>query len=297
MSSYNGEQYIDEQIESILLQKGCKVKLLVRDDGSTDSTKEILEKYHRSGKLDWYTGENLRSAKSFINLIINCPKEYDYYAFSDQDDVWDFDKLYTAVQLLDKNKKKPTIYCSNALLVDENLNSLDQYVYKHKPEFTLERILISGEIQGATMVMNKHLVKYLDQTEMPEYVPMHDYYISVLCCALGGEIIYDENSHMCYRQHSHNVLGVSTSVSSRIKRNIKRVIKQNSFLDLEKFSYLFLLKNKDKLTNHAVDVLSLASEYKKNFLSRVQLAFLPNLNFGRWNQNITYKIAIILGNL
>ena len=87
LSTYNGERYIKEQIESLLKQENVKVSILVRDDGSTDGTINILNEYQKQGKLKWYTGENLKPAKSFMNLVENAP-EYEYYAFCDQDDVW-----------------------------------------------------------------------------------------------------------------------------------------------------------------------------------------------------------------
>ena len=79
MSTYNGEKYLEEQIDSILAQKGCKVQLLVRDDGSSDGTIGILQKYHEEGYLEYYTGENLKPAKSFMDLLYNAPKA-EYYA-------------------------------------------------------------------------------------------------------------------------------------------------------------------------------------------------------------------------
>ena len=69
LSTYNGEKYLKEQIDSVLAQKNTDVSILVRDDGSTDKTLEILEKYKKDGKLEWYTGKNLKPAKSFLNLV------------------------------------------------------------------------------------------------------------------------------------------------------------------------------------------------------------------------------------
>ena len=71
MSTYNGQKYLTEQINSILSQKGVDVEILVRDDGSTDGTIHILNEYRSQGKIDWYSGKNLRSAKSFMNLLKN----------------------------------------------------------------------------------------------------------------------------------------------------------------------------------------------------------------------------------
>ena len=91
LSSYNGEQYIKEQVESILGQKNVRVKLLIRDDGSTDATPNLLSKYSQLPNVDVVYGKNIGASNSFLWLIKNAP-ECEYYSFSDQDDVWDNDK-------------------------------------------------------------------------------------------------------------------------------------------------------------------------------------------------------------
>ena len=98
MSTYNGEQYLEQQIVSVLNQENCEVELLIRDDGSTDKTMDIIRKYSSLYNVDYYCDYNLKSAKSFMHLLNNCDKKYDYYAFCDQDDVWDKDKLCIAIQ-------------------------------------------------------------------------------------------------------------------------------------------------------------------------------------------------------
>ena len=132
MSSYNGERYIRNQIDSICNQQGDFVlDIIVRDDGSSDDTINILEEYANQGKVRWYTGQNLKPARSFIDLILNVCG-YDYYAFSDQDDFWYQDKIQCAIDWI-KGAKKPAIYFSNAEIADEKLNSLNKVLYKKQP--------------------------------------------------------------------------------------------------------------------------------------------------------------------
>ena len=103
MSTYNGEKYLKEQIDSILAQKNVEVTIQVRDDGSTDGTIRILEEYQKCGKLNWYSSTNMGPAKSFLDLVYNAPLKYDYYAFCDQDDYWKEDKLYKAIETVSEN--------------------------------------------------------------------------------------------------------------------------------------------------------------------------------------------------
>ena len=126
MSTYNGEKYLQEQLDSIINQVGVNVRILVRDDGSTDSTTDILNNYKREGYLDWYSGTNLKSARSFMDLVNRAP-ESEYYAFSDQDDYWLPTKLQVAVNVLKSaDSRKSALYYSRTTLVDENLLPIKQ---------------------------------------------------------------------------------------------------------------------------------------------------------------------------
>lgn len=102
MSTYNGARFIREQLDSILDQTGeFELDLWVRDDGSTDGTKDILNDYESRGLLRWYTGENLGPAQSFLDLVRRT-LGYDWYAFADQDDFWMPEKLSWALETLEK---------------------------------------------------------------------------------------------------------------------------------------------------------------------------------------------------
>ena len=132
MSTYNGKKFIREQIESILNQKGdYLIDLWVRDDGSTDGTQEILEEYASQKKLKMYKGYNLGPALSFLDLLKQC-WDYDYYAFSDQDDYWNSDKIKIGVNSL-KEMSGLQLYFANAELVDSNLRPIGRHVDKEKP--------------------------------------------------------------------------------------------------------------------------------------------------------------------
>ena len=101
MSTYNGQRFLREQIDSILNQKDVQVFLWIRDDGSTDDTVEIVEDYmNRANNIFLIKGRNIGLGCSFMELIYQTPDTYTYYAFSDQDDIWLEDKLSTGVRML-----------------------------------------------------------------------------------------------------------------------------------------------------------------------------------------------------
>ena len=126
LSTYNGEKYLPELLESVLAQKDIYVDILARDDGSTDKTVEILKKYDR---VKVYGGNNLKPAKSFLDLIWKADINYDYYALCDQDDVWKEEKIISAVKCIE-NIDKPALYSSAVEVVDKRLNIYPEIVYR-----------------------------------------------------------------------------------------------------------------------------------------------------------------------
>lgn len=219
MSTYNGEKYLREQIESILNQTE-KNKILIRDDGSTDSTLSIIKEYEKKEGITWYQGKNIGPTKSFFDLLIHAPNE-EYYAFSDQDDYWMPDKLKAGVDHLKKiDKNIPALYYSGKLIVNEKLekiNTKDIYVRKN----TFGCALTEGVAYGCTMVFNYKLKKIISGF-IPENKYMHDAFIYRLSCSIGI-VIYDPNSYIRYRQHSSNVVGHEEVGLQRWKQRLKHL--------------------------------------------------------------------------
>lgn len=210
MSLYNGHLYIRQQFDSLLNQKGVNISLLIRDDGSTDkSAYTIIKEFiDRSCNILLTKGENCGSARSFMNLLYEAKVsycDYDYYAFCDQDDVWLPDKLHAAIEKLKKmDGRKPCLYLGSYQMVDSNLNEIPT-VHK-KPSLDMVSAFVSNPATGCTMVFNKKLLEAV-VSKRPDYMIMHDYWMYLVCLALGGEIYYDPTPYMLYRQHDHNVIG------------------------------------------------------------------------------------------
>ncbi len=239
MSTYNGEKYLEEQLDSIIKQKDVKVDILVRDDGSTDSTHKILNDWQAKGKLKWYTGENLKPARSFLKLLQDA-EESEYYAFSDQDDYWISDKLSTSLKMLSQYKNVPAMYFSQTQLADKHLKQLDSVIIN--PYLTFGEALVSQFVGGCTMVMNKKLrdivVRY-----RPDYLTMHDVWIYNVALGIGAKVIFDPVPHMLYRQHGNNVVGQGFGHVKKWERRFSRLCKsphdryliakeiQNGFID------------------------------------------------------------------
>ena len=294
MSSYNGEKYIRQQIDSILNQKGCIAHLLVRDDGSIDSTCEIVKSYEIYGRVKLLNEKkNLHAARSFLRLI-ELASEYDYYAFADQDDVWDEDKLIIGITIL-KNEKGPAIYCSNARVVDENLNMFGYNVYRHSKHTNLESVIINGNFMGCTMIFNNKLREKILSFLNPSYCLMHDYYLSVLCMLMGGKIIYDEIPHMSYRIHGKNTVGVSTNFLEKIKKQLKFILKKGEFKRVKQCeSILKVIEFGDIESREFVEIVS---KCKSNKSARVLLLKNTAIKYETIKDHLNVIIHILKGTL
>lgn len=195
MSTYNGEKYLKEQIDSILSQEGVYVRLYIRDDGSSDRTTDILASYQEHENVKIEKGNNLGFAKSFLTALDECD-EADYYAFSDQDDVWEKDKLSTAIEILEEESQStPLLYCSALQRVDENLNPLHVQSY-HGLRINLPSMLTRGRLAGCTFVFNntlRNLVKngaFLKKCGELTQLLADNKRIAVICCQNYGRLMH-----------------------------------------------------------------------------------------------------------
>lgn len=221
LSTYNGERYLKNQIDSILGQTGVDVTLFVRDDGSSDNTVKILMENKIKG-IHVSVGENKGPANSFMEMVYSVPEEFDYYAFADQDDVWDSDKLLAACLKLNE-PDTPTLYTSNQMIADSDSNDIKKR-YNVPPPYDLLNIIDKNYLSGCTFVMNKTLMALIKSKKPSEELlqsRMHDTWI-IAVAAGAGRVIYDDTPHIHYRQHDANVVGVRDETSSiRIKQKVR----------------------------------------------------------------------------
>ena len=226
MSTYNGENYIREQLDSLLRQSLRPDLIYIRDDGSKDDTMAILEEYASEHSfIKYYNGKNKGPAKSFWELITTCPQA-DYYALCDQDDVWFEDKLKTAVDALEKeNRDIPLLYCSKYTLTDKDLKPIDSNVSDLYNFSDFPHSLLYHTAPGCTFVYNEKAREKIMQYDVEkEYCAIHDAIIHKVV-AMFGKMILDEDSHMYYRQHGNNEIGMN---ANKFKVFIGRV---NRFLN------------------------------------------------------------------
>lgn len=291
MSTYNGEKYLREQLDSILSQKGVIINLLVRDDGSTDNTQKILEEYKKKGLLNWYAGENLGVAKSFFDLIDNAPDSH-FYAFSDQDDVWKKEKLKLAISKLNSDTDLPILYAANYTLVDEKLNDL-QVNSEHVTTTTFPNSIICSCCTGSTMVFNKKLKDKIKMHRKPKVVYMHDDWIHKVCLAIGGKVIYDTTPVMLYRQHGSNVDGGIHSFKEKFNKVIRDKKKHRNIMSRQLSELLNIFRD-DIPDNNRKLIIRVLTMRKGNFISRMKLAVDKKLEIKtKKSLNNEFRIALL----
>lgn len=232
MSSYNGERFIEEQIDSILNQdiaQNAELKLLVRDDGSKDRTCEILEQYQAKGALTWYTGANLKPAKSFWNLVMRA-EQSDYYAFCDQDDAWFSDKLSRAVRMLERDVPQglPALYCSAVTVTDAALNPIGSLGTSYRAENDFAYSLLYSVAPGCTFVFNHAAREQLMRYDMEQNFELIHDWLAHKIITLKGRLLYDDQPSMYYRQHGNNVIGSQRSGLRGTWDRVRRFLKDDS---------------------------------------------------------------------
>ncbi len=225
MSTYNGEKYLRDQLDSILSQDLLPDQVLIRDDGSSDNTMTILEEYSRKHPfIHYYQGKNKGPAKSFWQLIEDT-EDADYYALCDQDDVWFKDKLSVAVKALEKeDNEQPLLYCSRYTLTDEKLTPINSDVSKLYGFSDFPHSLIYHSAPGCTFVFNHAARKRIMEYDLnKEYYLIHDAIIHKVVC-LFGKMILDTDSHMYYRQHGNNEIGMDANALRVFAGRIRRFL-------------------------------------------------------------------------
>lgn len=212
MSTYNGEQFLAEQIDSIQQQTFKDWQLLIRDDGSSDQTPEIIKSFVaqdlRIVFINEHDRENFGVIKNFFTLIKH--DKADYYFFSDQDDVWLEDKLETMLAAARQYPDQlPLMVYTDLCVVDQNLQVMNQSMIRsqsHHANTELVQELTENTVTGGVAMINHALA---ERWRTLDNIIMHDWYLAVLATAIG-KLVYIDQPGELYRQHDNNVLGART---------------------------------------------------------------------------------------
>jgi glycosyltransferase involved in cell wall biosynthesis len=221
LCTLNGERFLTQQLASLEGQTFKNWKLIASDDCSQDRTKSILLAFQKScqpGKVEIIDGPRRGATANFLFQACAENLVSEYYAFCDQDDVWDPDKLERAIEALEQmDSGIPALYGSRTRLIDEAGNEIGfSPLFHRKPEF--RSALVQSIAGGNTMVFNQKARELVMFCGADVDVASHDWWLYQVTSACGGQVRYDAYPSVCYRQHAHNVIGANISWSAHMHR-------------------------------------------------------------------------------
>lgn len=221
LCTMQGKSYLKEQLDSILHQSYRYWTLWVSDDGSNDGTHQILESYQSQlgmEKLSIHSGPAEGFAANFLSLTCNASIIADYYAYADQDDVWEKNKLTRAVRWLKTVPAHvPALYCSRTCNVDINNQQIGfSRLFQKPPSFA--NALVQNIGGGNTMVFNEAARNLLRSAGFDVTVVAHDWWAYMVISGCGGRVFYDSQPSVRYRQHGANLIGANNSFADSLAR-------------------------------------------------------------------------------
>lgn len=270
MSTYNGEKYISDQIDSILdqvIDKDISLSLYIRDDGSSDNTVGIIRSYCEKYPevITLVTGTNIGWRDSFASLLMLVrDNKSDFYAYSDQDDIWDKNKLQAGINYLLKYEDIPALYCCSARMVNDNLQHVGDFNVPDKS--SLESEIIKSKTLGCTQIFNKKLYQLISKLKPGKNIA-HDWWTIASCYYINGKVLLDTEEHMSYRQSGSNVFGGSQGLGQRTKTILgdsshKRSTLCNALIDTYQGKNIFV---------------SCLAEYSQDLKCKLRLLFSSSL--------------------
>lgn len=294
MSTYNGEKYIKCQIDSILNQDlDNNLKLIIRDDGSSDGTVDIIKAY-QDERIELHCGKNIGINRSFFELIQlanHQTEEYSFFSFSDQDDQWDSDKLRIAINCIsaEKENSKPLLYCSASLHVDENLNPTEPKNKRIIKPLLLYNTIIQTVVPGHTYVFNRNLLNILSASYDIDRVNLYDSFILNIA-NICGKVIYDPNRHTNYRQHSGNACGFTENFLKWGYQRLRRHFNGETKRYARQIEYIYELFHDSIPAEEKCEIQSFLAS-RNTFISRAR--YIIKSKFYRQKEWQTYLFRII----
>lgn len=305
LAAYNGRQWIEEQIASILNQNNVYLKIFISIDPSTDTTREFLEQsyiQHDQIVILPDIGKFGGAAKNFFRLMrdVDC-SIFDYVAFADQDDIWFPDKLCRAIQKLDETKSDG--YSSNVLAFWED--GKNELVQKSQMQCKYD-YLFEAAGPGCTYVMRKNLAQKIKQKiigrwEEVNQLWLHDWFCYAYARSNGFTWFIDEKPSMCYRQHNSNQVGVNKGLEAFLHRftiiikgdAISQSLSVAVLIGMENDSFVKKWKNFTRLGFLKLALSAPECRRKKLekfffFFACILMAMIENRNI-RINGNTTFK--------
>lgn len=295
LATYNGERFLREQLDSFARQSHKSWRLVVSDDGSSDATKTILEEYQQrwgDERLTILSGPRKGYVANFLYLTCQPSVQADFYAWSDQDDIWHKDKLRVALNTLKTSPADiPALYCGRTALILESGEAAGfSPLFSRTPGFA--NALVQNIGGGNTMVFNASARALLQEAGDSLEVPSHDWWAYQLICAVGGQVHYDPQPKIYYRQHGENLIGSNSSWNARLSRI--KMLYRGRFADWNTQNLIALATMRHHISTDNRAILdAFATARNKPMIPRL----IGILSSGIYRQTLPGNIGLILAAL
>lgn len=258
LAVYNGAAFLRDQLNSFAAQDQADWCLIASDDGSSDDSLTILADFaraHPSQRIEARLGPCNGFYRNFMSLLSAVPKDADFAALSDQDDIWFPDKLTRATaRLAAVPKGTPAIYAAATEICDEDLSPRGPSEFFPRPP-SFRNALVQSIGGGNTMVLNRAAITLVQRalTQVDEIV-VHDWWLYQIVSGSGGQVIRDNEPVLKYRQHGGNLIGSNTSIRAKVSRFW--FVMTGRFISWNRINLAALNACRDLLTEDARSVLT-----------------------------------------
>lgn len=287
----DGARFLGQQLQSYTAQTHLDWSVHVSDDGSSDKSLDVLQEFagRVSQRVTLRNGPRIGAANNFLSLLRDGSIEANYFAFSDQDDIWDAEKLDRAINMLRTAPPgQPALYCSRTELIDEGGRHLGySTAFKRAPSF--RNALVQSIAGGNTMVFNRSAYNLLRNVSDAN-VHAHDWMTYLVITAAGGIIFYDEVPSVKYRQHQHNLVGSNLGFLAAVHR--LNMLLAGQWRDWNSLNLEVLERVLDHITHENRCVLESFAEIRRaDYLPQRLWKFWKS---GVYRQTTLGKLALLL---
>lgn len=266
MACYNGSEFIETQIQSIISQTHTNWKLFIRDDNSTDNTRDIIHSFCEQDVRISFVEDNSNKSGACHNfsqlLNLEEAKRAKYLMFCDQDDYWfenKIEKTFAAMKKIEEANNEAILVYSDFIFADIDLKKLEKETINITSQWkrpSLSKLLAGNNIYGCTMMLNRALISEVNP--VPEFAENHDYWVALVSSAVGV-IHHLEEPLMKYRQHSNNVSGnyLNNTIKSRLRRLLFGVEEMRvSIRKIQKMTIELYVRHGNQLNTYNEEILN-----------------------------------------
>ena len=291
---YEGYEFINRQLQSIFNQIHQEFIIFVTDDNSKDKFSLDKLNINESNKKKIrikIRDKNIGYAQNFLNALVSIDGHFDYYAFSDQDDIWHREKLEKAINSLEEYPyDQPNLYGSRTELIGarEEIKLGKSIEFKKSPSF--QNAITQNIFGGNTMVFNRNAFDLICSSNINQKIIAHDWWCYQIISGAGGNVFYDKNIYLKYRQHNNNLIGSNITLKDKWMRFCKVV--NSNFKIQNDYNLKAIINNQNLLIkSNRITLNSFIKARKSSFLGRI-FYFLKS---GVYRQTLIGNIALFIG--